>query len=245
MGSFNVTCAISGMNIEWGEPTTIIRLEKTKYPNKTMIGANSKYEISAFPVKATYDDYGYFTDIEKKPINDFFPALDGEKNKFMAIHQSIYEKFSSRFMYQDEGKWILERSPLRSLKHMQKVVEKCRKKLHNTKDRVYGDVSIFFVPGLDDDLDYINRILRLTPFHSLSYMIKSREDIDKILSSEFATEYFEFGCFFNNLDMMHKHFLPSIYASQTDRNYIYGQLTKAMNAVLGEKRQRRIDDGYE
>ena len=112
MGSFNVTCSVSGISIDDGDPVAYFPLKKAEYiepKSRFLIYANCLYEPVCLPIFGEYDDYGRVfiardTNVEivekhfGKPIDSIVNDEDENGNQCMPepieggmfVHREIY-----------------------------------------------------------------------------------------------------------------------------------------------------------
>ena len=58
MGSYNVTCGLSGLTIEYGDPVVFMFLHEAKGAYRDGNFFNNPYWVRNIPIKGTYDSYG-------------------------------------------------------------------------------------------------------------------------------------------------------------------------------------------
>ena len=234
MGSFNVLCGVSGLNIQYDEPCTIIRLAKNKYWEDLSLHTDGWYKPTYMPVKAIYNDYGRFEIIEDSPSSRwFFPLelIDGKyvgNDQFMAVHQSIYDSLSQNIYNSDD---TFNGREFQSNDYFQKLFDKIRDEV--AKSRIKG----FWYGTLMCVSD--NFVVNRTPFRGANSLgnIIYQEGLE-ILTDNFAEELTKYSKFYINMMILQKKFYPSYYASQTDRVDIHKELYKLMDVVFEEKKIR-------
>lgn len=79
MGSFNVSCGISGASISSGERTGMVPIipQKFKYVSKWFFGGCDRYIPVSPPIYGIYNDYGNLNNVEPSPIVDYLEQTYG------------------------------------------------------------------------------------------------------------------------------------------------------------------------
>jgi hypothetical protein len=239
LGSFNSRCAVTDINIQPGEPVQIFRLRPNKYADGAYY-PHSFFEPDCFPVSATYDDYGFFTDVELKPVNRLaLPIItdsEEQKDTFFAVHKVIYDHMSKPVPVNSmfDEMWFENKRHKHTVKLWQKVVDKHIDRMVNLEKMFealktnpdYKTVRAQF----PDSIYATTEEFRNLPFKS--------HDMDMAFFKEptLATEIFEYKNFWINMYEMNKNFRPSSYANQQDNYEIYkDHLIPLMQKICKQK----------
>lgn len=83
MGSFPITCRVSGLGIDHGEPVVILLLNKKINTSPMRLHRHEEYQLCAPPIYGNYSDYGYCTgDVERqflgKSVLSYWEILLGD-----------------------------------------------------------------------------------------------------------------------------------------------------------------------
>lgn len=83
MGSFPITCRVSGLGIDHGEPVVILLLNKKSNTSPNRLHRQEEYQLCAPPIYGNYSDYGYCTgDVERqflgKSVLSYWEILLGD-----------------------------------------------------------------------------------------------------------------------------------------------------------------------
>lgn len=72
MGSFALTCTVSGLPILAGDPVRFILLTESPYKDEIACYSHSIWFPRSFPLRAKYNDYGSVMDFEEGPARDLW-----------------------------------------------------------------------------------------------------------------------------------------------------------------------------
>ena len=83
MGSFPITCRVSGLGIDHGEPVVILLLNKKSNTSPNRLHRQEEYQLCAPPIYGNYSDYGYCTgDVDRqflgKSVLSYWEMLLGD-----------------------------------------------------------------------------------------------------------------------------------------------------------------------
>lgn len=237
MGSFNMTCAYSGLHINYGDEIYVGFVKEQNYKSLNN-GANECFKFVTTLMPATYTDYGWFEyecgeDVHKtakqlkqqfkltntcinsnSKLKDF--VKDDDKVKTVFIHKHFVDTLSSKNIVSYDG--ISYKDTLSNL--IQKLTMLELKTPENTLSymRITEDLRFYFGAVYEDIISLVKT---------------SYEDID---------ELYRAICTCNSLSSVEKVLYPSHYAGQ---EYTYDSEIEYLNSVLEfveNKNQRLKED---
>lgn len=257
MGSFNVACGVTGMNIQWNDPIYVFRV--AAQPHQPALGEAVHYvddlwQPTSFAQLTQYYDYGDYAEFEISKHNAIVDRylqedlMAEERPFFMGVHETVYQRMSS-------GP-LSEPSPYGGFyEFTKKGPAYFMEKFNEVKESLTVDID-----GDDDDEDdrrtammqvrLFSGPLRELMSHRSSIMMDAirmeltMDNLDEILNEELAVELTKFKYFTYNLQCLNKHFAPSNYASQEDNYEEYGAMAEMISEIVNSKRElRAAEDG--
>lgn len=112
MGSFSMTCAVSGLTIEEGDPIRAFLLTENPYAGDGVHYIHGLWASRTWPLRATYADYGHISHVERGPVADAW--VEGLRIDMGPTAPSTFDELVDRFNTRQELR-VRRSSPVHSV----------------------------------------------------------------------------------------------------------------------------------
>ncbi|MCK5017601.1 MAG: hypothetical protein KAS32_11085 [Candidatus Peribacteraceae bacterium] len=261
MGSFNVTCSVSNVSLDCGDPAVYIPLEVSKHPykigdsNHMLIYPYCFYSPITLPLFGEYDDYGRLA-IEEDENSDLVKSkfdiqrwdemFDGMFPSGMFVHRDVFDALSSVCYNDYDGKREMPYYGVTSLnEEFHKHIEKLKKAIADEEQtrKTYKELGMEHDDSFYKEYSYWERtsISGGGIFSFREYKKFNETYQPQFLEGRFEEEVIKFLKFETGMVGTNNFYFPACNGYQHGNPWMSRVLYRTANKLMNTKIKARKD----